>query len=427
MKTEKLVQVIKDTEIDSRDSKTYVQIMAKALNEEQLKELKNYYYSNPKRDKELYWIIDREQDITSFKNRVKKELYDKVHRRNEPVKQLLDWYHDKRSGKVVYARKQLQERFLHLTYEEQIVVIRALLKGGKLDRTWCYNILRKWWSEELEEDILTAWNNFHEERCGWLFPMYMPVEVIREHLEELSGDSNYYQLCKRLVAEPWFEIDRQKLLKTTDAGKYMWIISQSDSGLTPEEAISLLFQEIFSFLADTERKFQSVYGPHSWFRVVNDIYVKVVGDFEDLFFMYYQGNIEKMLASMCRMGLQEEVNQFLTVDSMIHDLFLSNYRQEIGQLRSLDDKKYIFEKLGTLLHSYAEYLIKVLNDYCKFNLPEYRTYFEKDNNIKLQAQDQQWLEHTELKPEMTEAEFEEMKLKNPAISKLTDSLDLCPF
>ena len=72
----------------------------------------------------------------------------------------------------------------------------------------------------------------------------MPVQIIREHVEELSYDSNYYHLCKRLATEPWFEIDRERLLELVDDSQFMWVMTLTSGGLSADEAFKVVFGRV---------------------------------------------------------------------------------------------------------------------------------------------------------------------------------------
>ena len=61
---------------------------------------------------------------------------EKVVRFNEPISVLLDYYNNKRSRKVVYARTQLKRRFEYMDGSEQKQIILSFLNGSKWDVFW---------------------------------------------------------------------------------------------------------------------------------------------------------------------------------------------------------------------------------------------------------------------------------------------------
>lgn len=116
--------------LERRDDHVFVDLMAKGLGKEVLEELVsdfakypdgNYHLIAPFRE-----ALDRIQRTKEFKDRMREDLC----KRNEPLTQLQAWYADKKSGKVVYARKQIQKRFMHLDYADQLKLMRTMLNGG---------------------------------------------------------------------------------------------------------------------------------------------------------------------------------------------------------------------------------------------------------------------------------------------------------
>ena len=313
----------------------YISLMAGVLNEDSLKELLEYYQSNfSSMSAHVYTTILDSYNRVKNSNKFKKQLHDRVYRINEPVNILLSQYEDKKSRKVGASKKQLQARFLNLSYDEQIAIVKSFLQGCMSDREWCYNTLRKWWSDELIHPILDAWNTYHEEHCGWLFPRHMPVQIIREHVDELSYDSNYYHLCKRLAAEPWFEIDKERLLELVDDSKFMWVMTLTSGGLSADEAFKVVFGRVafvvHYYIGDRDdyANFYQTYGSAS-------SYVKLsYKDADKVFYMHKLETMNLILSSICKMGLYDEVRQFLEFDEKVHNEFLTKYAVKIDELRN---------------------------------------------------------------------------------------------
>ena len=335
MVQDKIIREIKALGSTDHVNEEYISLMAGVLNEDSLKELLAYYQSNLSSTSAYAYttILDAYNRVKNS-NKFKKQLHDKVYRINEPVNILLSQYEDKKSRKVGSSKKQLQARFLNLSYDEQIAIIKSFLQGCMSDREWCYSTLRKWWSDELIHPILDAWNTYHEEHCGWLFPRYMPVQIIREHVEELSYDSNYYHLCKRLANEPWFEIDRERLLKLVDDSQFMWVMTLTSGGLSADEAFKVVFGRV-AFVVhyyiddrDDYTNFYQTYGSAS-------SYVKL--SYKEADKVFYMHKLEKrnmILSSICKMGMYDEVRQFLEFDEKIHNEFLTKYAVKIDELRN---------------------------------------------------------------------------------------------
>jgi len=58
--------------------------------------------------------------------------------RNRPIATLIEWYSDKKSGKVTDARKEIQKRFDYLDWDVQKRIVLTFLQSGLTDRQWAY-------------------------------------------------------------------------------------------------------------------------------------------------------------------------------------------------------------------------------------------------------------------------------------------------
>lgn len=292
------------------------------------------------------------------RNNYRSEKEAAVRNRNHSVEQLLVWYQDKKSHKVIAARKELQSRFLHLSYDEQIEVMRCLLKGGKTDREWCYNLLRRWWSDELLEPIVELWDNQQDERCGWLITRYAPIGMIRDRIEALGYDSNYYRLCKRLAAESWFVIDKEKLRKTAKSDVlYLWVMSRTEKGLSLEEGLEVIYRRISETIyyvrADKNPQNDTYYGSSGVLLRLDE------NNTEGNFFLTKIEGMDKMLSSLMWMGYYNEVKAFLAWDNVLHEAF----KRENSDLFDYLDRATT-DKRGCLLYLYQNYI-----DYLMNNIP----------------------------------------------------------
>lgn len=288
-----------------------------------------------------------------LRNNYRAEKEAAVRNRNHSIEQLLAWYQDKKSHKVMAARKALQSRFLHLSYDEQMVVMRCLLKGGKTDLEWCYNLLRKWWSDELLEPIVELWDKQQDERCGWLITRYAPIDMIRDRIDALSYDSNYYRLCKRLAAEPWFVIDKEKLRKTAQSDMlYLWIMAHTEKGVSLEEAREIIYRRISETIyfvrANKNPKDNTYYDSRNVLLRLEDF------NKESNFFLTRIEGMDKMLSSLIWMGYYAEVKAFLAWDGGLHEAFMRENSEMFDYLdRATTDAR---ECLLYLFQNYMDYL-----------------------------------------------------------------------
>lgn len=135
MVQDKIIREIKALGSTDHVNEEYISLIAGVLNEDSLKELLEYYQSNlSSTSAHAYTTILDAYNRVKNSNKFKKQLHDKVYRINEPVNILLSQYEDKKSRKVGSSKKQLQARFLNLSYDEQIAIIKSFLQGCMSDR-----------------------------------------------------------------------------------------------------------------------------------------------------------------------------------------------------------------------------------------------------------------------------------------------------
>lgn len=56
--------------------------------------------------------------------------------RNRPIATLIEWYCDKKSGKVTDARKEIQKRFNYQDWEDQERIVMAFLQSGEFKEVY---------------------------------------------------------------------------------------------------------------------------------------------------------------------------------------------------------------------------------------------------------------------------------------------------
>ena len=173
----------------------------------------------------------------------------------ESLEQLVEWYTNKRSKRVAYAGKKLKKLFLDLPKKEQRKVGMALLGGSKVDCEWVckrlhdYKELYKdeWdirWHPCYSEAVEAYWNKWHSKSCGKLVAKFLNEETVLKHLDELQDDCYYFELCRRFIGRPWFQLDVEKLKRCTYINAYLSVMAKTASGISKEEARRLLYQWI---------------------------------------------------------------------------------------------------------------------------------------------------------------------------------------
>lgn len=200
----------------------------------------------------LYTIYNDSRISDYVKHRIEEMMFayfPRTHReplaKNLPVNELLQFFNDKRSGKVGVAAKQLKERFLHLDYEDQKLVMEKFLTCSVSYRKWCYKTLLKW-REPLFDDILIKhWKEYGDNACLEIIIEQLPSEKIKEIYPLFSNKLNNYKLGKllqRFGHEGWIEIDKE-WIKNTSPHPFYYVrtMSRTKDAITKEECLEILY------------------------------------------------------------------------------------------------------------------------------------------------------------------------------------------
>lgn len=159
---------------------------------------------------------------------------------NKPIASVIRNYMDKKSGKVTESREEIRRRFHGLDWKDQKKIMNAFLDAGKSDREWAYSILLDLWDPSFETKVRELWGEHHDERCAWVIIRHFPLEYLKEHTEELSEDRNYYFICRRLVTDAGYEINKD-LLSATD---YLMVLHHANRTIEDNEATDILYQTV---------------------------------------------------------------------------------------------------------------------------------------------------------------------------------------
>lgn len=81
--------------------------------------------------------------------------------RNKPISIVIKGYMDKKGGKVVDSRKEIQKRFNGLDWEDQKRIIFAFLQSGATDRDWAYRKLYSIWDDCFIPMLQELWEKYH--------------------------------------------------------------------------------------------------------------------------------------------------------------------------------------------------------------------------------------------------------------------------
>lgn len=142
--------------------------------------------------------------------------------KNEPIGRLLRYYLDKKSKKVAYSRKRLQERFIHQSYQAQSRILRAFLNGSKDDCEWAARYLRDNWRREMSDDIASAWVRTRLPLIAYVILRHFSDEFILQEQEQLSRAAGYQYVCARVGNSPSFNLDESQL----DMPAYFYVMAK---------------------------------------------------------------------------------------------------------------------------------------------------------------------------------------------------------
>lgn len=280
----------------------------------------------------------------------------------DDLETLLSWYVNKTKYKVRYAGMQLRKAFPGLPPVEQRRVGKALLLGPKSDVEWVCKRLdtrkpewdKDWivsWHPSYSDLLESAWVKYKSKYCGRLLIQFMGKDVIRKHLDDLLGDDElYFSLCRRLVMEPWFSLDKHRLGQLTNINEYLSIMSLRSDLLSDDEAKRLLYQWIGTVSAEyKEERFVSKDKHMFWSGITQEHRVINAWGFDTALFY------------LLKMGKQNVVSDFLAWDEKVYQAYHSS-------INSVDDDYENHDKFVDLV------LENLPEGYVKFRFPNNKCY-----------------------------------------------------
>ena len=236
------------------------------------------------------------------------------YKKQESFDTLLKWAVERKRGKVSYAKRILTDGFNYYSYSQQVKIVKAFLFQSLGDRRFAYKRLSAIWDESFAEIVKQAWNEFHDEECGWLITRFFPKEFLAENLDALSTPYNYYFLCKLLGQEEWFVPDKDKFNPTITIVRYLEAVSMTRHPISEEEANELLYRmvsvAIYAHLAYNEQM-ETKWGEIKFDKTGHDMTMSYWFRCPE-FLIYKNDNFKEVLVYLCLMGLEDVVKDFCT-------------------------------------------------------------------------------------------------------------------
>ena len=234
------------------------------------------------------------------------------YKKQESFDTLLKWIVERKRGKLSYAKRILTDGFNYYSYSQQVKIVKAFLFQSLGDRRFAYRKLYGLWDESFIDVVKQAWNEFHDEECGWLITRFFPKEFLVENLDALSTPYNYYFLCKRLGSEEWFVPVKDKFKPNITIVQYLEAVSMTKHPISEAEAIELLYRmvsvAIYAHLANNEQM-ESKWGEIKVDETEHDMTMSYWFRFPE-FLIYKNDNFKEVMVYLCLMGLQDVVKDF---------------------------------------------------------------------------------------------------------------------
>lgn len=327
--------------------------------------------------------------------------------RNRPIATLVEWYTNKKSGKVTDARKEIQKRFDYLDWDVQKSIVLAFLQSGQTDRQWAYGKVYRQWDDDYMETVKSLWERYHESLCAWSVIKHFPIGYVKDNAKILEETNGYYHLCQRLAEDSSFIIDRSKL----NDKEYLLVMLNTHREVDDEDARDVFFRSVHDYC---------LYEPE----FITNVRYKGRGcafSAEDIEY------ISSILWILHLLGLEDLRTSLIEWNQKVTSAMF--YSEEFKNLnkKNISDTEYNIERMTIGL----KHLYLALDD--KYKEPADTPTIEKlSRRVKRLSQEEDWykLQNTEptpLTPEQQEEAvsiLEKMKAQNPAVSRLITSMGL---
>lgn len=169
-----------------------------------------------------------------------------IRRRNTPIATLIKNYQNKKSGKVVVSRREIQERFDYLDWKDQKKILMSFLQAGMTDRKWASYKLLSYWDKSFEPIMEELWQKYKERELAWTIIRYFPIDYIKQNIDTLGAGHNYQDICIRLSGVEGFEMDESKLNEV----EILKVYTKARLRLTNKRAMELLMTLVEKICTD---------------------------------------------------------------------------------------------------------------------------------------------------------------------------------
>ena len=158
-------------------------------------------------------------------------------RHNQPIATVIKNYLDKKGGKVSKARDDIKYRFFALDWRHQKKILAAFLCSCKSDREWASRQMFTHWDDSFVPIVKEMWEEYHEVPLSWVVIRYLPIDYIKKNMDALSAGRNYFFICKRLIGDSEFCVDKERLYESD----YLSLLILQKCTISPEMAWRMFY------------------------------------------------------------------------------------------------------------------------------------------------------------------------------------------
>ena len=258
--------------------------------------------------------------------------------RNNPIATVIKNYVNKKSGKVTGSRNEIKRRFFGLDWKDQKKIMATFLDSSVSDRNWAYSRLLDLWDVSFEQKIQQLWETYHEEKCAWVIIRHFPKEFIKNHVNTFDEGRDYYFICRRLVDDADFVIDKERLSNTD----YLMALSHGNRHITDDEATDILYEIVkdIAFHWNPSMEFSRDYRLHRREMITASNFANVS------IALYYLG----------KMGNHNIVSEFHLWEKGVQTSVRQSEEYKILEKEPLSDYDYK-EKLANLIQKHLYYAL----------------------------------------------------------------------
>ena len=316
----------------------------------------------------------------------------KAPKHNRPIVTLIKNYQNKKSGKVVESRREIQRRFNCLDWVHQKKILLAFINASASDRDWASRKMYVFWDKSFIPIVKQLWEQYHEVPLSWLIIRYFPKSYLKQNAETLGIRRNYYYLCQRLVDEEDFVIDKERLYESDFIQLYTFSKKQ-----VADEDISDAFFSLIRKICITDYNSNYMY---EW-----DIELEDINDMSIL---------TNRKVSTALYVIEYELNK----SSLANDLRLWS-RKVMDDAKNSNEFRMI-KQMAIQGYNFRPNIINLIKKYCLKHLDQNETIPEESVHeiIPSRIMSPEWNRSTQ------KSTLNEMCSRNPAIRKLINKFGM---